>query len=89
MKQVRYQFFETMSRDPRLDPWEHQFFLDQATGRVYLPAVDPEIMLLALMDNDLIEVDGRPFCPLLLYVERFPQFSAGLVDFEQRVKAAV
>jgi len=88
MKDERYQFFELKKRNPRMASWEHKFFLDRETQQVYLPVVDSKTQFIALLDDKLTQVNGRPYCRLRLYAEHFPELRDGLLALEQRVKAA-
>ena len=84
----RYQFFKLEKRHPWMAAWEHKFFLDKITQQAYLPVVDFKTQLIALMDNELIELNGKPYCRLQLYAEFFPEMRDGLLDLEQRLRAA-
>jgi hypothetical protein len=88
MKQDRYQFFELENRDPRKPVWQHRFFLDRVTRQVYLPVVDPQTQIMALLDDELTHVNNRPYCRLRLYAQQLPEMRAELLDLEQRLRAA-
>jgi hypothetical protein len=88
MEKERFQFFELENSDPKKPVWQHRFFLDRVTQTVYLPVVDPQTQFIALMDNELTEVNGKPYCRLRLYAEQFPEIRDGLLALEKQLRAA-
>ena len=88
MEDNRYQFFKLDKRHYKLAAWEHKFFFDRKTQTVFLPCVDFKIQLISLLDNELVELNGKPYCRLQLYAEFFPEMRDGLLRLEQRVKEA-